>query len=65
MAGGFFKGLVHRTLPIEGVQFHPESIRSDHGHAMIENFLRRCMDGAGARAAAPATAPVTAGVAAA
>ena len=62
---GTIMGLAHRTLPIEGVQFHPESIRSDHGHAMIENFLRRCMDGAGARAAAPATAPVTAGVAAA
>ena len=30
------------TLPIEGVQFHPESIRSEHGHAMIRNFLRRC-----------------------
>ncbi|KGJ05943.1 anthranilate synthase, component II [Paracoccus halophilus] len=35
-------GLVHRTLPIEGVQFHPESIASEHGHDMIRNFLRRC-----------------------
>ncbi|MEM9756910.1 MAG: aminodeoxychorismate/anthranilate synthase component II, partial [Pseudomonadota bacterium] len=29
----------HRHLPIEGVQFHPESIRSEHGHAMLQNFL--------------------------
>ena len=32
-------GLRHRTLPIEGVQFHPESILSEHGHAMLRNFL--------------------------
>ncbi|MAM60289.1 aminodeoxychorismate/anthranilate synthase component II [Maritimibacter sp. UBA3975] len=36
---GTIMGLRHRTLPIEGVQFHPESIRSEHGHAMIRNFL--------------------------
>lgn len=41
-ADGTIMGLAHRTLPIEGVQFHPESIRSEHGHAMIRNFLRRC-----------------------
>lgn len=40
-ADGTIMGLVHRTLPIEGVQFHPESIASEHGHAMIRNFLRR------------------------
>lgn len=39
---GTIMGLVHRSLPIEGVQFHPESIRSEHGHEMIANFLRRC-----------------------
>lgn len=39
---GTIMGLAHRTLPVEGVQFHPESIRSEHGHAMIANFLRRC-----------------------
>ncbi len=39
---GTIMGLVHTSLPIEGVQFHPESIASEHGHAMIENFLRRC-----------------------
>jgi anthranilate synthase component 2 len=33
-------GLQHRTLPIHGVQFHPESIASQHGHAMLANFLR-------------------------
>ncbi|HRO15859.1 MAG TPA: aminodeoxychorismate/anthranilate synthase component II [Paracoccus sp. (in: a-proteobacteria)] len=47
---GTIMGLAHRTLPVEGGQFHPESIRSEHGHAMIANFLRRC--GNGARAAA-------------
>jgi anthranilate synthase component 2 len=36
---GTIMGLRHKTLPIEGVQFHPESIRSEHGHAMLENFL--------------------------
>ncbi|TYO89986.1 anthranilate synthase component II [Oceanicella actignis] len=33
-------GLQHRELPIHGVQFHPESIRSEHGHDMLANFLR-------------------------
>ena len=32
-------GLRHKTLPIEGVQFHPESILSEHGHALLRNFL--------------------------
>ncbi|MEL7166168.1 MAG: aminodeoxychorismate/anthranilate synthase component II [Pseudomonadota bacterium] len=36
---GTIMGLSHKTLPIHGVQFHPESIRSEHGHAMIRNFL--------------------------
>ena len=38
---GTIMGLAHRALPIEGVQFHPESIRSEHGHAMLRNFLDR------------------------
>jgi anthranilate synthase component II len=29
----------HKTLPIEGVQFHPESIMTEHGHALLKNFL--------------------------
>ena len=32
-------GLRHRTLPVQGVQFHPESILTEHGHAMLQNFL--------------------------
>ena len=32
-------GVQHKTLPIEGVQFHPESILTEHGHAMLKNFL--------------------------
>ena len=40
-AGGVIMGLRHRTLPVEGVQFHPESIATEHGHAMLKNFLNR------------------------
>lgn len=36
---GTIMGLQHRSLPLHGVQFHPESIRSEHGHAMLQNFL--------------------------
>ena len=38
-ADGVVMGVRHRTLPLEGVQFHPESILSEHGAAMIANFL--------------------------
>ncbi|MFZ7089683.1 anthranilate synthase component II [Primorskyibacter sp. 2E233] len=36
---GTIMGLRHESLPIEGVQFHPESIASEHGHALLQNFL--------------------------
>jgi anthranilate synthase component 2 len=36
---GTIMGLQHRMLPIQGVQFHPESIRSEHGHQILQNFL--------------------------
>ena len=34
-------GLRHRGYPVEGVQFHPESILTEHGHALLKNFLQR------------------------
>jgi len=37
---GLIMGLQHRELPLFGVQFHPESIASEHGHALLANFLR-------------------------
>ena len=38
--GDIIMGLRHKSLPIHGVQFHPESIASEHGHKILENFLK-------------------------
>jgi anthranilate synthase component 2 len=35
-------GIRHRELPIQGVQFHPESILTEHGHQLLKNFLGQC-----------------------
>ncbi len=40
VADGTIMGLQHRELPIHGVQFHPESIATEHGHTMLRNFLQ-------------------------
>ena len=37
---GTIMGLQHRELPMHGVQFHPEAIRSEHGHTVLQNFLK-------------------------
>jgi len=39
---GVIQGLQHKSLPIFGVQFHPESIASEHGHKILANFLQDC-----------------------
>ncbi|MCE7079489.1 aminodeoxychorismate/anthranilate synthase component II [Streptomyces sp. ST2-7A] len=44
---GYVMGLRHRSLPIESVQFHPESFRTDHGMTIIANFVRSLVDRAG------------------
>ena len=40
-ADGEIMGMRHKKLDVEGVQFHPESILTEHGHAMLKNFLER------------------------
>jgi anthranilate synthase/aminodeoxychorismate synthase-like glutamine amidotransferase len=53
---GTIMGLRHRTLPVEGVQFHPESILTEGGHRLLANWLRGCGQPE-ALAAVPAGAP--------
>jgi anthranilate synthase/aminodeoxychorismate synthase-like glutamine amidotransferase len=53
-ADGIVMGLRHRELPIEGVQFHPESILTEHGHALLRTFLARAR---GAEPVSPAGGP--------
>lgn len=38
---GLIMGVAHKSYPVEGVQFHPESIASEHGHALLDNFIKR------------------------
>jgi anthranilate synthase component 2 len=38
---GEIMGVRHREWPVEGVQFHPEAILTEHGHALLRNFLER------------------------
>lgn len=54
---GVVMGLRHKTLPIEGVQFHPESVLTEHGHEMLANWLTECGD-KNAKAKAVGLSPV-------
>jgi len=59
---GLVMGLMHESLPVHGVQFHPESIASEHGHLLLKNFLDIATDwnAAHGRRKAPARAAVPA-----
>ena len=54
---GIVMSMRHRTLPIEGVQFHPESVLTEHGHQMLANWLTVCGD-KNAKAKAVGLSPV-------
>jgi anthranilate synthase component 2 len=51
---GVIQGVMHKTHPVHGVQFHPESIASENGHALLANFLSIARDFAKNRAEVPA-----------
>jgi para-aminobenzoate synthetase component 2 len=42
--GGIVMSVKHKSLPIQGVQFHPESVLTEHGHALLANWLTECGD---------------------
>jgi anthranilate synthase component 2 len=44
---GEIMGVRHRSLPVEGVQFHPEALLTEHGHAMLKNFMDGSHEGRG------------------
>ena len=50
-------GLMHKSLPVHGVQFHPESIASEHGYLMLKNFLDLAADWNAQRGRKPSPAP--------
>jgi para-aminobenzoate synthetase component 2 len=54
---GLVMSMQHATLPIQGVQFHPESVLTEHGHQMLANWLVMCGD-KGARDRAVGLSPV-------
>jgi para-aminobenzoate synthetase component 2 len=54
---GIVMSVRHKTLPIEGVQFHTESVLTAHGHAMLANWLTECGD-SNARTKAIGLSPV-------
>lgn len=57
---GLVMGLAHRELPLHGVQFHPESVLTEHGHLMLARFLELC-DGISAVERSAGLAPLVAG----
>lgn len=57
---GIVMGLAHRDLPLHGVQFHPESVLTEHGHLMLARFLELC-DGVDALARSAGLAPLVEG----
>jgi len=59
-ADGVVMGLSHRTLPLHGVQFHPESVLTEGGHLLLGRFLELC-DGIGAEQRSAGLAPLLAG----